>query len=124
MFNRTRIPGVTPSDAHVRLTDPDSSPACLLVDVREPDEVLALRAEGIVAMPLSTFMLRHAELPKDRPLLVICESGGRSAQAAAYLIANGWSDVTNVVGGTLSWERAGLPVRRGPLADGEGELPV
>ncbi|MBF8289093.1 MAG: Rhodanese-like protein [Chloroflexi bacterium] len=54
---------------------------------------------------------------------MICESGGRSAQATAFLLANGWQDVTNVMGGTLAWERAGLPVRYGPPEPGEGDLP-
>ena len=74
-------------------------------------------------MPLSTFLLRYRELPRDRPLLMICRSGARSGQATAFLIANGWTDVVNVAGGTLAWERAGLPVRRGAPAPGEGDLP-
>ena len=44
----------------------------LLVDVREPDEFRTVRANGAVLMPMSEFQERHAELPKDRPLLVIC----------------------------------------------------
>ena len=98
--------------------------APLLVDVREPDEYATVRAQGAVLMPLSTFMLRYQQLPKDRPLLVICAVGGRSAAATAHLLGSGWTDVTNVVGGTLAWERAGLPVRRGQPADGEGDLPA
>ncbi len=43
--------------------------------------------------------------------------------AAGHLIANGWVDATNVTGGMIAWERAGLPVRRGPLAADEGHLP-
>lgn len=96
--------------------------AALLVDVREPTEFALVRAEGAVLIPLSTFMLRYRELPKDRPLLMICQSGGRSGQATAFLRANGWTDVVNVAGGTLAWERAGLPVRRGTPAPGEGDL--
>ncbi|HSO28894.1 MAG TPA: rhodanese-like domain-containing protein [Candidatus Sulfomarinibacteraceae bacterium] len=98
--------------------------APLLVDVREPGEFAAVRAEGAVLVPLSTFMLRYRDLPKDRPLLMICKSGGRSGQATAFLRANGWTDVVNVAGGTDAWERAGLPVRRGAPAPGEGDLPA
>jgi rhodanese-related sulfurtransferase len=72
---------------------------------------------------MSTFVLRHRELPQDRPILMICQTGARSGQTTAFLIANGWMDVVNVAGGTLAWERAGLPVRRGALAPGEGDLP-
>jgi rhodanese-related sulfurtransferase len=98
-------------------------PTPLLVDVREPNEFAEVRAEGAVLLPLSTFMLRYRELPKDRPLLMICKVGGRSGQATAFLLANGWTDVVNVAGGTDAWDRAGLPVRRGAPAPGEGDLP-
>lgn len=100
----------------------DGSQTPLLVDVREPREFTEVRAEGAVLVPLSTFMLRYRELPTDRPLLMICQSGARSGQAAAFLLASGWTDVVNVAGGTLAWERAGLPVRRGAPAPGEGDL--
>ena len=100
-----------------------SSPPPLLVDVREPNEFVRVRAEGAVLLPLSAWMLRFRELPRDRPLLMICQTGARSGQATAFLLSNGWTDVANVAGGTEAWERAGLPVRRGPPAPGEGELP-
>jgi rhodanese-related sulfurtransferase len=86
----------------------------LLVDVRELGEFVACRADGCVLLPLSEFLARYRELPTDRPLLLICQSGGRSAQATAFLLAAGWSDVSNVAGGTTSWLASGLPVRSGP----------
>ncbi|MEW5990285.1 MAG: rhodanese-like domain-containing protein [Chloroflexota bacterium] len=95
----------------------------LLVDVREPHEYARVRAEGAVLLPLSTFLARYRELPRDRPLQLICQTGSRSGQATAFLLANGWTDVVNVAGGTQAWERAGLPVRRGWPAPGEGDLP-
>ena len=69
-------------------------------------------------------MTRVGELPADRPLLVVCHVGGRSASVAGYLIRAGRTDVVNVAGGMDAWERAGLPVRRGPLEPGEGDLPA
>jgi rhodanese-related sulfurtransferase len=53
---------------------------------------------------------------------MICRTGARSAQATDYLLAQGWPDVANVAGGTLAWESAGLPVRRGTPDPGEGDL--
>jgi rhodanese-related sulfurtransferase len=44
---------------------------------------------------------------------VICASGSRSAAATGFLLRSGWTDVTNVAGGTTEWERRGLPVNRG-----------
>ncbi len=130
MIDPSRAPVIDVLEAGRRLADthgapgtPDDGPPPLLVDVREPNEFAEVRAEGAVLVPLSTFMLRYRELPQDRSLLMICRSGARSAQATAYLLANGWTDVVNVAGGTLAWERAGLPVRRGEPAPGEGALP-
>jgi rhodanese-related sulfurtransferase len=95
----------------------------LIVDVREPNEFAAVRLEGVALVPMSTFATRFEELPRDRPLLVMCAAGSRSAAATAHLIRNGWTDVTNVAGGITEWEKAGLPVRRGPVTPGEGDLP-
>lgn len=133
MIDPSRVPTVDVLEAERRRGAPAEAaeasgasagdPTPLLVDVREPNEFAVVRAEGAVLVPLSTFMLRHRELPHDRPLLMICQSGARSAQATAFLIANGWADVANVAGGTVAWERAGLPVRRGAPGPGEGDLP-
>ena len=55
--------------------------------------------------------------------MVVCHLGGRSAAAAGFLIRSGRADVVNVGGGMDAWERAGLPVRHGAPAPGEGDLP-
>jgi rhodanese-related sulfurtransferase len=94
----------------------------LLIDVREPQEFEAVRAEGAILLPLSTFMSRFRDLPKDRPLLMICASGSRSAQATAFLLGSGWTDVANIDGGTSAWALAGLPIRQGKPDPGEGDL--
>jgi rhodanese-related sulfurtransferase len=95
----------------------------LIVDVREPNEFADVRLEGVALVPMSTFATRFEELPRDRPLLVMCAAGSRSAAATAHLLRNGWTDVTNVAGGITEWERAGLPVLRGAVTPGEGDLP-
>jgi len=106
------IPTISVADASARLepADPDGP---MLVDVREPDEWRTVRANGATPIPMSQFQDRHAELPKDRPLFVICATGSRSAAATAFLLRSGWTDVANVDGGTVAWERAGFPVNRG-----------
>ncbi len=133
MINPSNVPHIDVIEAERRRGAPAEvaeagghaagGPDPLLVDVREPSEFAEVRAEGAVLLPLSTFMLRYRELPRDRPLLMICHSGARSGQATPFLRANGWTDVVNVAGGTLAWERAGLPVRRGAPGPGEGDLP-
>jgi rhodanese-related sulfurtransferase len=115
------IPSIDVVEANRRRTDPVAR--ALIVDVREPDEFASVRLDGGVALvPLSAFATRFAELPRDRQLLVMCAAGSRSVAATAHLLRNGYTDVVNVAGGIGEWERAGLPVKRGPVTPGEGEL--
>ena len=100
-----------------------STEAPLVVDVREPNEFAAVRLEGVALVPMSQFATRYEELPRDRPLLLMCAAGSRSAAATAHLLRNGWTDATNVAGGITEWEKAGLPVVRGPVTPGEGDAP-
>ena len=82
----------------------------LLFDVREPGEFKSGHAVGARSLPLSGLQSRYQrELPKERDLLIICQSGARSAQACSFLSGQGYK-VTNVSGGTAAWRRAGLPI--------------
>ncbi len=83
-----------------------------LLDVRSPDEFAAGHVAGAVCVPLSDLERRLGEIPADRPMLVMCEAGGRSAMAAERLRAGGRNDVTDVEGGFRAWRRAGLPTVR------------
>ena len=96
---------ITPDEVHAT-EDP------YLLDVREPGEVAQARIEGARHIPLGSLVERLDEVPRDRPVYVICHVGGRSAQAAQYLEGNGF-DAVNVTGGILAWYRAGLPVVMG-----------
>lgn len=99
---------VTPAEGHKLVQG-----GALLVDVREPNEYEEIHAQGAQLLALSEFEARHAELPKDRPLVMICRSGARSARAGEYLLAQGYGDVANLAGGTLAWAEAGLPTQGG-----------
>ena len=113
------IRSITPRDAAAEV----ETGGALIVDVRERDEFAAERAPGVALVPMSEFAARHDELPKDRPLLMICAAGSRSAAATAYLVQRGWPDVRNVTGGMMAWAATGLPTRGGrPDAD-EGAIP-
>jgi rhodanese-related sulfurtransferase len=121
-----QIPSVTAREAAAAAdpaTAPDPATRSLIVDVREADEFARERIDGVALLPISQFVVRHRELPKDRPLLVVCASGSRSASATMYLLQAGWTDVRNVTGGMIGWRHAGLPVRTGPVEPGEGDLP-
>jgi rhodanese-related sulfurtransferase len=78
----------------------------LLLDVREPQEWLAGRAERALHMPLGALHL--ASVPDDRPVVAVCRSGNRS-ETAALLLAGAGRKVSNMAGGMKAWDEAGLP---------------
>jgi molybdopterin/thiamine biosynthesis adenylyltransferase/rhodanese-related sulfurtransferase len=73
-----------------------------LIDVREPAEHAAARIDGALLIPLGTLRDELGRLPTDRPIVVHCKSGARSANAVAILRAEGF-DAHNLVGGILAW---------------------
>lgn len=106
------VPGIDVAEAATRLATDDPRGA-LLVDVREDDELAVVRVADAMHVPTSAFVEHAQELPKDRPLLIMCATGVRSAAVTGYLLRSGWTDVLNVEGGITAWQRAGLPVERG-----------
>jgi len=82
-----------------------------VIDVREPDEYAGGRVPGARLLPLATVAQQVGHLPTDRPVYVVCQVGGRSAQAARFLASHG-VDALNVDGGTGDWVAAGYPVER------------
>jgi hydroxyacylglutathione hydrolase len=86
-------------------------PASLtVVDVREPVEWETGHVPGALLLPLGSLPHHLDQLPHDRRLAVICESGSRSSTAASLLLARGFPAVANVPDGTAGYRRAGLPV--------------
>lgn len=84
----------------------------VLLDVRENDEWAAGHAPGAVHVPMGQVVQRLDELTtafSERPVHVVCRSGGRSAQVTAYLKQAGW-DAVNVDGGMRAWAAAGRPM--------------
>lgn len=90
----------------------------IIVDVRERSEWSRARVPGAVHVPLADVESRLSELPKDRPLVVHCALGGRSALAAKRLKSLGYEDVRNLRGGIKAWARAGLRLERGERPPG------
>lgn len=84
----------------------DAGTPHMLVDVREPFEHASAHIEGAVLIPMGEILGRLDQLPKDRPIVVQCQSGGRSARVTAALRAKGF-DASNLAGGIIAWKRAG-----------------
>lgn len=74
----------------------------ILLDVREPFELQRASVPGALHIPMRHVPGRLAELPKDKPILVMCHHGSRSQAVADWLEPQGY-DVANVAGGIDAW---------------------
>ena len=74
-----------------------------VIDVREPLELELAKLPGAKHVPLGTLPDRIGELDRDVPLVVVCHHGIRSAAACAWLVREGFSNVTNLSGGIDAW---------------------
>lgn len=81
-----------------------------IVDVREPGEYEAGHVPGAVNIPQSELADRLDEVPREREVVMICQSGARSLRSAQFLKQVGYPRVINLKGGTAAWINAGLPV--------------
>ena len=86
----------------------------LVVDVREPNEFAAGHVLGAKNLPLARLDASGADLAKrkERPVIVYCDGGERSAKALAALKKQGFTRVANLSGGIAAWQQAGLPVEK------------
>jgi len=77
----------------------------LLIDVREPAEFDIVSIPGAVLIPKNEFLMGDAltQLPQDRPIVLHCKVGGRSAEVLAVVKAAGFSDAVHVGGGIVAW---------------------
>lgn len=86
--------------------------AAQIIDVREADEFFGPfgHIDGATLIPLGQLASRIEALPRDKPIVTVCRSGGRSAQAYVLLKRAGFDQVANMSGGMLHWHAFGLPV--------------
>ena len=85
-------------------------PNALLLDVREPEEFARGHVAHAVNIPQAELASRLDEIPRDRPVLTICQSGSRSVRSAQFLLQQGFQQVVSVAGGTRAWRDEGRPV--------------
>jgi rhodanese-related sulfurtransferase len=83
-----------------------------VVDVRFPNEWEAGHIDGAVHIPGDYVFDRAGELDRRRPVVTVCRTGDRSAEAAKDLASEGF-DVQNLEGGMEAWVAEGLPIRAG-----------
>ncbi len=96
---------ITVTEAYERL----GSDGHVLLDVRTKEEVRSAGIPGALNIPLDHLEAQAPRLGEYASIHVICRSGGRSAVAASLLHGLGLTHATNVSGGIIAWQRAGLP---------------
>ncbi|HYR27174.1 MAG TPA: molybdopterin-synthase adenylyltransferase MoeB [Thermoanaerobaculia bacterium] len=93
---------ITPSEVAEKMKNGEE---VVLVDVREPYEWEAGHVSEAKHIPLSQVPGRLDDIPRDRDVVMICRSGGRSERARQYLAQEGYTRVKNMVGGMQRWAR-------------------
>ena len=99
---------INPREAHERLR----RGTAVLIDVREPWEFAIVHAPRAELVPLGELGSRLDDMPRDREILFICQTGSRSLAAAGWAREAGLNAVS-VAGGTSVWRLHGLPVEVG-----------
>ena len=89
------------------------TPDIYLLDVRTLGEYVQKRIKGAHLLPIDQVQQRINELPKNKPIIVYCETGMRSAQVGRYLSSLGYKDVSNLSQGIMGWQVRGYPIESG-----------
>jgi glyoxylase-like metal-dependent hydrolase (beta-lactamase superfamily II)/rhodanese-related sulfurtransferase len=84
-----------------------------LLDVRNPGETRLGLITGARSVPLATLLENTGTLPRVTPVVVYCAGGYRSSIAASVLRAQGFADVSDLLGGFDAWSQAGYPIGKG-----------
>ena len=114
----TLTPGIThaqdplPREVDVTQAKEMLSKGAVMIDVRERGEVasVAYDVEHVINIPLSQLTGLMSEIPKDKPLVIACQSGGRSHQASVILMESGYSNLVDMDGGMQAWREKGFDV--------------
>lgn len=102
------IPQIAADELLVRMNRGDVA----VLDVRGRTEWEAGHIPGVENIAVGYLTEHLGEIPRDRPLVLLCQGGARSAIAASVLRAHGFDDVINMTGGYADWSALGNPVER------------
>lgn len=101
---------LTPKAVKEKLTN-ESDKVCF-IDVRTEDEFKSGHVPGSTCVPLDRIECDKADFPKDKLVILSCQSGRRSARARELLKAKGYDNLIEMEGGFSAWAAHGLPVSR------------
>lgn len=88
------------------------NPDVFWLDVREQSEYDAGHIPGVTLIPTGQVGSRLSDIPKDKPVIVTCRTGNRSAAVTQFLQEQGYTNVHNMQGGIVAWQSAGFPVEK------------
>jgi len=108
LFSRAREAGVADAVRLINRLD------AVIVDVREPHEFKSGHIPNARNIPMSQLKDRIKELEKfkNRPILLVCQTGQRSAQIYASLADEGFAEAVGLAGGMGAWQQANMPVEK------------
>ncbi len=109
-FDPVARSAVTPLQATPLINHEDA----VVLDVRSITEFNQGHIVNAINIPLNSLnkQLQQLEKYRERPIIVACRSGSRSATATKMLIKEGFSKVHNLRGGMMAWQSAGLPIKK------------
>src|SRR6266850_560669 len=96
------IDEITPKDLKVRL---DAGEDIEIVDVREDWELLQSRFDRAIHIPMNDIPESLDRIPKDKPVVIMCHLGQRSAQVVYWMQSQGYDQVYSLAGGIDRWAR-------------------
>ena len=96
----------------------------IILDVRTKEEFDSGHLDSVVLIPVDDLEARYGELIKNKPVIVYCRSGRRSAKAAAILVSKGFSPVYDMTGGIDAWKSKSYPVIVENTAAGTTEVTI
>ncbi|PKP03419.1 MAG: rhodanese-like domain-containing protein [Bacteroidetes bacterium HGW-Bacteroidetes-6] len=107
-FHIPEVKHVLPTEASTQI----EAGLVLPVDVREASEIdsTSIDCYQLLIHPMSGILDTMNDLPREKPLIIICEHGERSVKVANLLRIQGFTEVYNLDGGVHAWRLAGLPL--------------
>ncbi|TRX35129.1 rhodanese-like domain-containing protein [Flavobacterium sp. ZT3R18] len=85
----------------------------VLVDVRDPEEITeqAYDVKNVINIPLDSIESKINTIPKNKQVILVCQSGNRSKKAFDLLKQKGFTNMANMEGGMNAWEESNLPIK-------------
>jgi len=96
----SKVKEIEPTDLKNKIDNKDDF---LLIDVREPSEIEISKIKESIHIPMAEIPNNIDQINSNKLVIVMCKSGGRSANVCEYLIQNGFKDIYNLNGGIIKW---------------------